>query len=95
MSKQELLEGLTKEQKDKVQNCKNADELMALAKEEGIELTDEQLAVVAGGGCGVVKSCPACGSEDVCLAPNRTGADCGKTFYYCRACQHYFFYEKD
>ena len=33
MSKQELLEGLTKEQKDKVQNCKNADELMALAKE--------------------------------------------------------------
>lgn len=60
MSKQELLEGLTKEQKDKVQNCKNADELMALAKEEGIELTDEQLAVVAGGGCGVVKSCYIC-----------------------------------
>ena len=37
----ELLKGLTEEQIAKVNACKNQDELLALAKEEGIELTDE------------------------------------------------------
>lgn len=43
---------LTDEQKVKARECSNAEELMALAKDEGIELTDEQLEGVAGGwGC--------------------------------------------
>ena len=41
--KNELLKGLSEEQIAKVKACKNNDELLALAKEEGIELTDEQL----------------------------------------------------
>ena len=93
MSREELLKGLTPEQIEKVNNCKNADELMDLAKEEGIELNDEQLACVAGGGCKNVEFCPFCGSDDVCRAPSRAGSDCGKTMYYCRSCQSYFFYE--
>ena len=48
--KQELLEGLTKEQIARVKACKNSEELLALAKAEGIELTSEQLETVSGGG---------------------------------------------
>ena len=55
--KKELLKGLTKEQIAKVKDCKNHDELLSLAKEEGIELTDEQLQVVSGGGaCSAISS---------------------------------------
>ena len=41
---------LTSEQQAKVKACKSGDELIALLKEEGVELTDEQLEAVAGGG---------------------------------------------
>lgn len=94
--KEDLLKGLTDEQIQKAKCCKNDDELLALAKKEGIELTEEQLECVSGGGCGyVVDHCPACNSENICLAPNRTGSDVGKTLYYCRDCKSYFFYEED
>ena len=73
--KKELLKGLTEEQIIKVKACKNSDELLALAKEEGIELTDEQLNAISGGGvCSVVSDigdainqsdCPFCGCNDV------------------------------
>ena len=46
----ELLKGLTEEQIAKVRACKNQEELLASAREEGVELTDEQLAAVSGGG---------------------------------------------
>ena len=49
--KKELLNGLTKEQIAKVKACKNGEELLKLAKEEGIELSDEQLEAVNGGAC--------------------------------------------
>ena len=42
-------EDLTPEQLEKARTCTSADELVALANEEGIELTDEQLEKVAGG----------------------------------------------
>jgi hypothetical protein len=38
--KKELLKGLTEEQLKKVRGCKNSEELLVLAKTEGIELTD-------------------------------------------------------
>ena len=50
--KKELLKGLTDEQIAKVKACKNQEELLELAKEENIDLTDEQLEAVSGGGCG-------------------------------------------
>ena len=65
--KKELLKGLTEEQIKKVSACKNTDELLALAKEEGLSLTDEQLEAVNGGGClstnapDVSKTCKKCG----------------------------------
>lgn len=73
--REELLKGLTEEQIAKVKACKNSDELLELAKAEGIELTDEQLTAISGGGvCSVVSNigdainqddCPMCGCNDV------------------------------
>lgn len=47
--KEELLDGLTDEQIAKIKSCKTNAEALAYAKEEGIELTDEQLEAVSGG----------------------------------------------
>ena len=66
--KQDLLKGLSQEQIAKVKACQNSDELLALAKSEGIELTDEQLETVSGAGliCSTPTfTCPECGSTDV------------------------------
>jgi len=64
MSKNELYKGLTKEQYLKVKSCKTTEELMAVAKAEGVELTDEQLEVISGGGmCSTL--CPDCASSDL------------------------------
>ena len=57
---------LTEEQKAKARECTSAEQLVALAREEGVELTDEQLDAVSGGGdwyCGAdcsenTNSCP-------------------------------------
>ena len=40
---------LSPELKAKARNCKNADELLALAQGEGIDLSDEELEAVSGG----------------------------------------------
>lgn len=40
---------LTPEQMEKARACKNASELVELAKSEGVELTDDQLDAIAGG----------------------------------------------
>ena len=90
--KKELLKGLTEEQIAKVKQCKNHEELLALAKQEGIELTDEQLQTISGGGvCSVVSDigdkinpndCPKCGAND----PKKDGykrvcKKCGYVWY--------------
>ena len=62
--REELLKGLTEEQMAKLKECKNQEEILKLAKEEGIELTDEQLEAVTGG-CSGVDSCPRCGSKNL------------------------------
>ena len=43
---------LSEEQKEQFQNCKDMDEVMKLAKEENVELSDDQLEFLASGGCG-------------------------------------------
>ena len=64
--KKELLKGLSEEQIKKIEACKDSEEILNLAKAEGIELTDEQLEAVSGGGCfGATMKCPECGSKDV------------------------------
>jgi hypothetical protein len=66
--REELLKGLTEEQIEKLKECKNQEEVLKLAKEEGIELTDDQLEAVSGG-CSGVECCPKCGSKNLQTHP--------------------------
>ena len=63
--RKELLKGLSEEQIKKVEACKNSEEILNLAKAEGVELTDEQLEVVSGGGCFYTIKCIKCGSDNL------------------------------
>ena len=64
--KKEYLKGLSEEQIAKAKACKNSDEIIALAKAEGVELTEEQLEAVSGGFCSTPSFvCPECGCKDV------------------------------
>lgn len=42
-------EDLTPDQKEKVEACKTPEDILALAKEEGYELSDDELGDVSGG----------------------------------------------
>ncbi len=55
-----ILSTLTDEQKQKIGNAKTQEELLAIAKETGFELSEEQLNAMAGGWC--ITEC----SEDDC-----------------------------
>ncbi len=84
--KEELLKGLSKEQIAKVKACKNQDELLKLAKEEGVELTSEQMEAVRGGGCLSSFKCPVCGSHDYKKLANYQISGCST--YHCNECGH-------
>ena len=90
--KKELLKGLSDEQIAKVKACKSSEEVLALAKKEGIELSQEQLSAVSGGGaCSVISDigdkinpsdCPKCGAN----GPKKDGdkrvcKKCGHVWY--------------
>ena len=49
--REDLLKGLSPEQIEKVKDCKSSEELLQLARDEGVQLTDEQLNAVSGGFC--------------------------------------------
>ena len=86
--KEELLKGLTEEQIAKLKACKNQEEILAAAKEEGIELSEDQLAAVSGGGCGDIYYCPKCDSwvTDIYTYTNNPNVHYGK----CDKCGYEF-----
>lgn len=92
--KEELLKGLNKEQLAKIKECKTHNELLALAKQEGIELTDEQLEAVNGGACvpdGNIndpKRCPNCDHTNTeCTGHHDIGRMVWDA-YICHDCGH-------
>lgn len=87
--REELLKGLTEEQVAKIKACKSQEEMLALAKEEGIELSDEQLEAVSGGcGTGNHPPCPSCGGTET--EPQRYNDVWGYTTYRCYRCNYIF-----
>ena len=64
--RKELLNGLTKEQIKKVEECKDLRDLLQLAKDEGVELNEEQLNAV-NGAPGVGLKCPKCDHAQITL----------------------------
>ena len=47
----ELLKGLTQDQIEKVKACDDVNDLIQLAKDEGFDLSEEQLKAISGGAC--------------------------------------------
>ncbi len=86
--RKELLNGLTDEQINKVKNCKSSEEIIELAKAEGVELNEEQLAAVSGGGCFESRKCPKCGSKSFESEPIK-GPDISMGFR-CKKCGHFW-----
>ena len=85
--KEELLKGLSEEQIAKIKACKNQEEVLKLAKEEGIELSEEQLEAVSGGMCSTIPTnCPFCGGTDFKVSK----ANLLTTTYFCWDCYRSF-----
>ncbi len=75
-----MSEELGNDLQEKVKACKSPEEILALAKSEGYELSDDELAAVNGGGSfpwNLPKNCPRCGSENIYHYTND---------FYCRDC---------
>ena len=82
--KEELLKGLTEEQIAKLKGCKSQEEILAMAKQDGLELNDEQLEAISGG-CGNSGSisCQFCGGK---MYPAKE-LDARRVRYYtCESC---------
>ena len=88
--KEELLKGLSEEQIAKVKACKNQEEMLALAKQEGVELTDEQLEAVNGGTCDdSLLVCSKCGYDLITMIERgTTGKHKGWKLVECQRCHH-------
>ena len=92
--KEELLKGLSEEQIAKVKACKSQEEMLALAKEEGFELTDEQLEAVSGGSCDdSVLVCSQCRYDLVTMLEHGTGDHEGYKLVECNRCHHRWYAE--
>ena len=76
-------QGLSEAQIAKVKSCRTQDELLMLAKDEGIELNDEQLEAVSGGLC-TGPTCPNCQSKDTKHVGNYTA------LFECQDCKTRF-----
>ena len=91
--KKELFKGLTEEQVAKAKTCKSQEEMLSLAKAEGVELSDEQLEAVSGGGCFDVPGifCPQCHKES-CETVGGSGGSTGynRRTFKCNSCGHVF-----
>jgi len=79
----ELLKGLTEEQIQKFKECKGSEEVLRMAKEEGVELTDEQLEAISGGSI-CAPACPRCGTKDNVYVCHDEGPNNHK--YVCTKC---------
>ena len=78
---------LTEEQIAKAKACKDEEEILTAVKEEGIELSTEQLEADSGG-CGTteIAPCPNCGSTKVLI-----GGTEKTTRYTCTNCRALIF----
>ena len=86
------------ELQEKFRDVKSAGDILAIAAEEGIELTDDQLDGIAGGewydsASSTSVECPWCGSTDVThLGANSQGNPHGGDSWQCNSCESIFDY---
>ena len=82
MGREDLFKGLSKEQIERAKSCRSQVELLALAKEEGVDLSDEQLNAI-NGGCGDAQTLPKCPR---CLSTDIQEVSPGQ--HHCNSCQY-------
>lgn len=88
----DLLKGLSEEQLEKARACNSSEELLEAAKEEGLELSEEQLEAVSGGCGGTtapkpavnpgVLKCSSCGSTNIQRHYDESASDPDKFVCY-------------
>ncbi len=94
--REDLLKGLTKEQIARVKACKTQEELLKLAKEEGVQLNDEQLEAVNGGGCNSATKpthCPRCNSTNIRYESCKHEMSFSDYYYKCKCKDCYYKWE--
>lgn len=75
-------EDLSKKQQEKINACDTPEQVLAFAKEEGIDLSDEQLDQISGGWGGVSDYCPNCHQRNY----HTTGTGTDHMKYVCNNC---------
>ena len=76
---------LTPEQRKRAAECNTAEELFALAKEEGVEIPDDDLESIAGGRVWGTPNCPQCDSALVAIVEDNLDKDGTRTLK-CKRC---------
>ena len=88
--KASLLKGLSEEQIDKLMDCDSKEDIIELAGREGVELNDEQLEAVNGGGCKSVRKnkikCPHCGSHELINISYDPDVNPDPRTFHCNGC---------
>ena len=100
--REELLKGLTEEQLEKIRACKSTEEMLEIAKEEGVELSEEQLEAITGGACEEAPAstptptqsglrCPRCGSTSITIEQSSDENEYSRgVSRRCNQCGNYF-----
>ena len=84
------LEGLSPELREEVLACETPEEILALARKVGHDLSDDELEAIAGGDDKwEMIGCPRCDSWD---CEKRTSL-VGNTFYVCLSCGNRWTYD--
>jgi predicted RNA-binding Zn-ribbon protein involved in translation (DUF1610 family) len=90
MNLEDYIKDLDPELQERARACGSAEELLALAKEAKVPLSDEALATIAGGeeiasGTCIKKKCPKCGCTRLGYQEEKTSRYI-RTHYSCSAC---------
>ena len=93
MDLENFIKDLSPELQEKARQCASVDELLALAKDEKIPLSDEAMEAIAGGkgdprNCGSKKGppCPKCRSTNTEQRTVRVDPGVPYTYYICHDC---------
>lgn len=84
---EDFIKNLSPELQEQARMCKSAKEVLELAADNDIELPDEALEMVAGGGCNGPSGTPYCKIHNVACKTVTTGAYGDRIAYECPFCK--------